>query len=388
MLARRMSPRSLSPPESAARLRPPASQAFARLHAAATLTTLGRRLVSITLYASLTWLAVFGLPLLVPLAVAIDLARGTYRWPTLRCLLFVTVYFVCEVVGVAISALLWLTVSRRGARTTPSARLTGHADGYLAANFRLQRWWARTLYRSAERIFDMHTVVTGDDAVHHGPLLLLSRHASIGDTVIPAVYVGDRHGIMLRFVMKRELLWDPCLDIIGHRLPNYFVQRRSGDTEHEIAALQRLAQHLGPTDGVLIFPEGTRFSPAKRARAVERLRGIATPRVLAAAMRLRHTLPPRLAGTLGLLDGLPGTDVVLCAHTGFEGAATFRDLLAGALIGRQVRIEFWRVPCADIPRDADARAEWLYAQWLRIDAWIDGGTLPLHVSAPAAAATP
>jgi 1-acyl-sn-glycerol-3-phosphate acyltransferase len=349
--------------------------------------TLLRRLVAVTLVASLCLLTVLGLPLLLPLAAAADLLRRTRRWPTVRCLLFVTIYLLCEAVGVAVSALLWLVAGWRGAGTgtTPAARLTGYSDAYLAANFRLQRWWARTLYRGAERVFDMHTVVEGDAAVRRGPFLLLSRHASIGDTVIPAVYISDRHGVMLRFVMKRELLWDPCLDIVGNRLPNHFIQRGAGESQREIAALQRLMEHLGGDDGVLIFPEGTRFSPAKRDRAVARLQGVVTPRLLAMAARLRHTLPPRLGGTLGLLEHNPGVDVVLCAHTGFEGAATFRDLLAGSLIGREVRVAFWRVPFADIPRDAPARAEWLYAQWLRIDAWIDGGRADLDMAQPSVA---
>jgi 1-acyl-sn-glycerol-3-phosphate acyltransferase len=207
--------------------------------------------------------------------------------------------------------------------------------------------------------------------VRQGPFLLFLRHASIGDTVLPAVYIGDRHGIMLRYVMKRELLWDPCLDIVGNRLPNYFVQRGSGDSAREIAAMQRLLEELGPRDGVLIYPEGTRFSREKRDRLVARLRGAAPARLLAVAEQLRHTLPPRLGGPLGLLARNPGLDAVFCAHTGFEGAATFGDLVAGSLIGREVRVTFWRVPFAQIPKEHSGRAEWLFDHWRRIDEWIE-----------------
>jgi hypothetical protein len=31
---------------------------------------------------------------------------------------------------------------------------------------------------------------------------------------------------------------------------------------------------------------------------------------------------------------------------------------------------FWRIPFAEIPTERGARAEWLYAQWMRIDDWI------------------
>jgi len=337
-------------------------------------STILRRLATVPLYTSLTLLVVVGLPLLLPLALLADALRGDRRRPVTRCLLFFALYLLSESAGTLAAFALWLfsgVWAGGGRRDSPSARLTGLPDAYLAANFRLQRWWARTLLHGAERIFGMRTEVAGDDAVRQGPFLLFSRHVSIGDTVVPAVHVADRHDIMLRFVMKRELLWDPCLDIVGNRLPNYFVRRGSGEGEREVAAVQGLLEHLGPRDGVLIYPEGTRFSPAKRDRFVERMRGIAPPRLLAMAESLRHTLPPRRGGPLGLLEKNPGLDAVFCAHTGFEGAATFHDLLAGSLIEQHVRVAFWRIPFAAIPTEAAARAEWLYEQWQRIDAWID-----------------
>jgi 1-acyl-sn-glycerol-3-phosphate acyltransferase len=336
----------------------------------------------ITLYVSALSLLVATLPLGVAIAAGVDAWRRDWRWPTLRCLAFALLYLGCEIAGVAAAFALWVaTGGGRGRAATPAARLTGLSDAYLGANFRLQCWWARTLFRGAERIFAMHTVTTGDDAVRHGPFLLFLRHASIGDTVLPAVYIGARHGIMLRYVMKRELRWDPCLDIVGHRLPNCFVQRGSGDSAREIAAVQRLAEGLGSEDGVLIYPEGTRFSPAKRARVVARLRDALPPGLQRIAEGLRHTLPPRLGGPLGLLDHNPGADAVFCAHTGFEGAASVRDLLAGALIGREVRVAFWRVPFAQIPREPERRAEWLYEQWQRIDDWIEAA-VAAHGAAP------
>lgn len=344
----------------------------APLPPAARLRAWARRVAMITIYASAWLLLLVTLPAMALAAATADLWRGDRRWPTLRCLAFALLYLSCELAGVAAAGALWLaTGGGRGRASIPAARLTGLSDAYLRANFRLQCWWARRLFRGAERVFGLRTAVSGDAAVRTGPYLLFVRHASIGDTVLPAVYIGARHGVMLRYVMKRELLWDPCLDIVGNRLPNYFVQRGSGDSQREIAAVQRLVEALGPQDGVLIYPEGTRFSPAKRERVVARLRGALPARLQAHAERLRHTLPPRLGGVLGLLEKNPGADVVFCAHTGFEGAASVRDLLAGALIGRQVRVAFWRVPFASIPRDADGRAEWLYAHWRRIDDWVD-----------------
>lgn len=343
------------------------------------LRTWARRLASVTLYASLALLAMLGLPVLLGLAAAVDAVRGGNRWATLRGLAFVLWYLLCELAGVVACAALWMwrqtlrlrADDARGALPGSAAHvLTSLPAAYLRANFHLQCWWARTLLAGASWIFGMRITVDGDDAVRRGPFLLMLRHASIGDTLLPAVCIASRHGILLRYIMKRELLWDPCLDIVGNRLPNCFVRRGSGDSEREVRAVQRLMEHLGPADGVLIYPEGTRFSAAKQRRALARLEGAASPRLLAQARALRFVLPPRLGGTLGLLAKNPGVDVVFCAHLGFEGAASFGDLLAGSLIDRQVRVRFWRVPFSTIPRDAAAQADWLYEHWLRIDDWL------------------
>jgi 1-acyl-sn-glycerol-3-phosphate acyltransferase len=295
------------------------------------------------------WLAV---------AAVID-AFATRSLACRRAIAFLAVFLLCEVAGMLASAVIWVRHVLPGA---------GDHAVYLRRNFTLQRWWARTLFRWVRRIFSMRIVVDGDETVAPGPIFVLLRHASAGDTLIPAVLVADRHDVMLRFVMKRELLWDPCLDIVGNRLPNYFV-RRGGDSDQEIAAIRTLARDLGAHDGVLIYPEGTRFTPAKRERAVARLRESGSPR-LSLAERLRHVLPPRLGGVLGLLDADPSVDVVFCAHVGFEGTATAGAVLRGALVNRVIRVKLWRVASADIPRDNEGRARWLYEQWQRLDDWI------------------
>ena len=80
---------------------------------------------------------------------------------------------------------------------------------------RLQVWWAKAMWRAAERLYRLRLEVDGDDCVEPGPVLVLSRHASLIDTLIPLVILSVRHGLRLRYVMKRELLWDPCIDAVG-----------------------------------------------------------------------------------------------------------------------------------------------------------------------------
>ncbi|MFN0148492.1 MAG: hypothetical protein ACKVT1_18470, partial [Dehalococcoidia bacterium] len=195
-------------------------------------------------------------------------------------------------------------------------------------------------------------------------------HVSVVDNLIPAVFVAGAKGLRLRWVMNRSLLRDPALDLFGNRLPNCFVRGRSDDSASEIERVRQLAAGLGPGDGVAIFPEGTLYSPAKRAQVIRRLEQGGDAALLAQAQRLQHTLPPRLGGTLALLEAARGADAVFCAHTGLEGALDKASIAAGGLIGRELRIHFRRIPAAAIPEGREALTGWLLEQWAELDRWV------------------
>lgn len=320
-----------------------------------------RRVVTVPAVLSLALASVLLAPLWIPALALVDLLRPTRRAAALRAGAMLTVYLQCEAIGLAVAALLWLATPGRSA----AAR-----ERFRRRNAALQGWWATALFGAAQRIYGMRLDVEGADEPSRGPLLLLARHASVADTLLPAVLVTAPHGIRLRYVLKRELLWDPCLDVVGQRLPNVFVRRGSEDSVREIAAVRELGRDLGPGEGVLIYPEGTRFDPSKRVRVLERLRASGDAQRALRAARLRHVLPPRRGGSLALLEAAPEADVVFCAHTGLEGAGTLADLWRGELVGAVVRVRFWRVPRGEIPADPSARGAWLDAWWERIDAWI------------------
>lgn len=319
-----------------------------------------RRAVTLPLYGLLCFFALALLPLWLPLTLVVDLLRGR-RLVVSRAMAFFTAYLVLEVIGVGASAMAWIF---------GATWMGKDPQRFLAWNVALQDWWARSLMAAVQRIFGLRIVLEQDVEALQGPLLVFIRHVSVGDTLLPSLLVSDRFGIRLRYVLKRELLWDPCLDIVGNRLPNYFARRGSGDSEREIAAVQALMSGLGRHDGVLIYPEGTRFTPRKRAAVLERLRAGGEPRWVQRAERLRYVLPPRLGGPLGLLEVNTAADVLFVAHVGFEGTMDFAELLSGALVGRQVRVGLWRVPFAEIPSTREERSEWLFQQWQRMDDWV------------------
>lgn len=324
--------------------------------------TLARRLVTLPLVALACVAALASAPLWLPAAALLDLLRRS-GGVALRSGAFVSIYLVCELLGLCAAFALWLA--------RPLARWD--AARWTELHFRLQDWWGATLLSAALRCFDLRLELEGarEARLGEGPYLLLLRHASSGDTLLASALIGRPHGLRLRYVLKRELLWDPCLDVVGQRLPHVFVDRASRDPGREVARVRALAQGLGRRDGVLIYPEGTRFSESKRTRLLERLAREGRSEEHAYASSLRCVLPPRSGGALALLDAAPDADVVVCAHAGFEGAATLARVWKGKLLHRTLRVRFERVPRARIPAARDARETWLRELWHEVDAWVE-----------------
>jgi 1-acyl-sn-glycerol-3-phosphate acyltransferase len=224
--------------------------------------------------------------------------------------------------------------------------------------------------------------VSGGELVAPGPVIVLFRHASIVDNLLPANLIARPHGIRLRYVLKRELLADPCLDVAGRRLPNYFVRRGTGEIE-ERERVGALAHDLGRDEGVLIYPEGTRFTPQRRARAIARI-AERDPRLAARAERVRHLLPPRLGGVGALLDGAPTADVLVVAHHGFDGLRLVSDIWRGGLVGLTVRVRITRVPRSAIPPAGPERTSWIYDLWQDVDDWVERQDRPVDLAGTAA----
>jgi 1-acyl-sn-glycerol-3-phosphate acyltransferase len=302
------------------------------------------------------WLATA--PLGLAIAAAVDLLRRPRV--ALRSWALVAAYLSCEIVGIAASAALWIWREAIGIED----------ERWDDLHFRLEAWWGATLFASVVRLFELRIEVESDSSLADGPYILLVRHTSAGDTLLASALVSRPLGMRLRYVLKQELLWDPCLDIVGRRLPNVFIDRSSRDSESEVRQVRRLGEELGPREGVLIYPEGTRFSKAKRARVLARLKERANTRMLEYAETLDSVLPPRTGGTLALLEASPAADVIVCAHTGFEGAGSLLRIWRGDLLRRTVQIRFRRVPRSGIPKLREEQISWLLTEWQRVSDWV------------------
>ena len=331
-----------------------------------------RRLMTVPILSVLALISTVTLPLAVPAALVVDLVRRK-RFSTLRSMLFFNYYLVGECAFVYGLLLHWLV--RAGWTEAGGQRLAAYAQARSDG-------WGMWLQRGAEWFFGIHIEVEGLEAIDpKARVVLLLRHVSMGDTVIPPAFFGRQRGMKVRYIAKRELQMDPIFDIIGGRIAVCFVDRGSGKTEEELAPIREMARSLAPGEVLGIYPEGTRATRKKLERAKASAKKGLPPALAERAQTLRNLLPPRLGGTLALLENAPpDTQVVLAYHVGYEGTTSLRDLLNGRAVGRRIRLRFDTVPLASLPTDYDGRAAWLFDRWCAIDAWVSEERRKLYPS--------
>jgi 1-acyl-sn-glycerol-3-phosphate acyltransferase len=295
----------------------------------------------------------------LPLVLVIDACRLKWRFPLARLLSFAVCWVWLETSGVICSALLWITGQSKN----------------LPKHYALQRWWADQLLRALKATCGFSVEVENIDALQPGPVLLFARHASLADSLVSAYVVTTLAQMNPRYVLKRELLADPCLDVVGQRLPNHFLDRQANDSTPELLALEELVTGIDESTVGIIFPEGTRANKKKRDRALEKIAVVDAER----AQRLqgmKHLLPPRPAGAAAMLRGCPSADVVFAWHVGFEGLDTFGGILRG-ISSRMppIRFHLRRVERLAVPLtsqvDTNEMTKWLDSEWMRMDREVD-----------------
>jgi 1-acyl-sn-glycerol-3-phosphate acyltransferase len=305
---------------------------------------------AVTVPAVATTAAVLGgsVGLWAPVAAAVDLVTKPKKMPRLRLLSFALTWSTLESVGVGASAVLWAT---------------GHGADETA-HYALQRWWAARLVDALRRIAGASLEINGLELLAPGPVVMCARHASIADSLMPAWLLGQV-GMRPRYVLKDDLQLDPCLDIVGNRLPNHFVDRDPDDSAAELALVETLARGMRANDAAVIFPEGGVVTDARRRRAIETIAGRDHER--GKRVRDLQTLGPvRPGGTAALLRGAPDADLVFVTHTGFEQLQRLADAPGSVPLQEPIRVEITRVPRTSIP-SGPAFVEWLDGQWSQLD---------------------
>jgi 1-acyl-sn-glycerol-3-phosphate acyltransferase len=285
------------------------------------------------------------------------------RWRALRLLWLFVVYVTCESVVLVVLLGYWLA-SGFGRRLR-----TAYFEGI---HYDLAEGLLWVLFGEARRVLKLRIETDGPspDAHPGKPLIVACRHAGPGDSLILIHALMDWYAREPRVVLKDTLAWDPMIDVVLGRIPARFIStnpRAGHDFESQIA---ELAHGLDENDAFVIFPEGGNFTPARRNRGIERLRKLGMERMARRAERMIHVLAPRPGGFLAALDAAPDADVVLVAHTGLDHMLTVGDVWRELPMDKVITMRWWQVPREEIPADREARIEWLFGWWERIDGWI------------------
>jgi 1-acyl-sn-glycerol-3-phosphate acyltransferase len=338
------------------------------------LTRWGRRAITIPATLCIATAASILVPLLLPLVFVVDLIVRR-RFGLTRTVLFILFFLWCETFGIFAAFVLWLVFVGTYADK--------HQRAFLRANSRLQAIWVQTLFSASRLLFQMRLTIEGAaPPPGHRPLLVFVRHASSIDTALPIVLLSYPLRYQLRFVLKRELLLDPSVDIVGQRIPNRFVRRgdRSIDETERIVGLY---ENLHADDAIIIFPEGTRFSERKRRDVLAQLVIHGPSPTLEMAESLQHTLSPLRKGALALLEKNPGCDLLVVAHRGLESATSFAGLVHGTLVGTNVGVRIFHIPFEELPKDVDGQKRLLSDIWRKVDRFAAGDEPPERRSLPA-----
>lgn len=284
-----------------------------------------------------------------------DAVTGRRDLPTTRLWVFAMVFIAHEWLVLPMAFGLWI-----------QGRFGRSLD--LDIHRRLQGWWAGSLLTWARRLLAVEIDWPDLATMPPGTVVVLSRHASMIDAILPAYLFPALLVRPVHYVLKRELRWVPSIDIFGHRLGNHFIDR-DGKTEQEVAGIARLAERAQPGSAIVIFPEGTYATPASRARIHRSLERRGASELVALADELRTLLPPRPAGTLALLEHTDDAPVIIFGHVGMEGVAEFRGLRANLPATHPIVVRWWVHDRKGVPSSPEEQTTWLHDQWRRLDQW-------------------
>jgi hypothetical protein len=165
-------------------------------------------------------------PLLALLAMTFR-AVGRSRPRALRLTFFALAWLTAETAALFMCLGLWLASGLGGRlRTEP----------YQARHYRVMKWFIGRLYRSAPKTFRVQVIVDEPEltpaeqaARLARPVIVLSRHAGPGDSLLLVHQLLSVYGRRPRVVMKASLQFDPSLDVVVGPCPDPTARcRRSG----------------------------------------------------------------------------------------------------------------------------------------------------------------
>jgi len=324
-----------------------------------------RRLVIAPLLVAGVVLALVAMPVWVVVTLLVSrIVPG--RWRILRIAWFLFLYLLVEACALIVMFGLWVGSGFGWKIRAPASR---------QRHYRLLGWMLRRVIRSALVTFRLTVVSDGPRLRTVGsegrrPVLVLSRHAGPGDSMLLMDGLVNGYRRNPRIVLKDFMQWDPGVDVILNRLPAAFVPAGRTGGQELLDSIAELARDLGADDAFVIFPEGANYTEGRRARAIHKLREIGRPDLAERAEQLRQTLPPRSTGVrTALAAAPPRSDIVFVGHAGLEAFVTPGDIWRAIPMDTHIAVKLWYFPAEDLPED-EGLETWLFDVWAEIDGWI------------------
>lgn len=241
-------------------------------------------------------------------------------------------------------------------------------------HYSLLRWFVCSLAGRFRELLEIDVVpmpsVDAEGALkRERPVLFFSRHAGPGDTILLVDRLFTEYDRLPSVVFKEALTLDPCVDLLGYRLPHAVLDNSKREESKE--RIEQAASALTSRGALMLFPEGANYTNARRRRALRKLWRKGRRREASAGERMENVLPPHPTGALTALASRPDADVIFAAHTGLGLAASAGQVLRELPIGRTLKTRMWLCPRTECPRDSDEQVNWLYDWWKRLDDWIE-----------------
>jgi hypothetical protein len=324
-----------------------------------------RRLLIIPFIVALTAVIVLLLPV-----VAVGQALGALcvlrghppQWRVLRLAVFAAVYCACECVCLVACLLLWLA--------SPVPRWRDDRR-WRARHVRVLDLLLGTLLRTAQLVFDFRLKLEsprGEVIEPDRPLIVLGRHAGPGASLVLVHVLLRIRERVPKIVLKARLRLDPAFDVLLTRIGCVFIGR-AGASAAAPTAVAALASHLDPDDALVLFPEGSDWTPTRHRMAVRRLRRKGLTAQANAAARMPHVLPPRPAGAFAALEAAPQAQLAVFMHSGHDDLLDATSIWRALPLQRELHMVWWSEPRPEITSEQEC-ASWLNGIWAGIDAWI------------------
>src|ERR1700727_812402 len=194
-----------------------------------------RRLLLVPLVIVIAGALVALAPALAALSVVFAIVRRRFgRMRALRIVYIALIWSLGEAAALAGFLCLWI-ISGGGGRL--------ETEPYRTRHYGVMRWFLDLIYDAAQRACGLRVEVecpAADEMDSPGapasagavepearPVIVLSRHAGPGDSLLLVRYLLAVCGRRPRVVMKATLQLDPSLDIVANRVPNAFLRLRS-----------------------------------------------------------------------------------------------------------------------------------------------------------------